>query len=266
MGWRDICHILPLGVPPKIQRITAGIHEPGDGKRHESMPGHWYFHIYSYRAAVEINGERFPIRPGYAGLIPPKSKVQYEFQGRSTHLYAHFMPVADSGTPVEIPAMQDLGPRFMPLSDRFHEAIRFFRTHPQRAEARLLDLLWELAVPPTKETSESVPDAAPFTVKEACHLIDQLLWRRLTVPFLADHVGLSSDHLTRLFRKNLDTTVVEYIRKRRVLRAQHLLVHSWLPIKTVAQQVGIPDLQHFSKTIRKELGASPRKIRAHAAR
>lgn len=43
--------------------------------------------------------------------------------------------------------------------------------------------------------------------------------------------------------------------------AEFLLLHSSLAIKSIAQAVGIPDINHFNKTIRKELGAAPSKIR-----
>ena len=40
-------------------------------------------------------------------------------------------------------------------------------------------------------------------------------------------------------------------------RARHLLVSSTLSIPAVAASVGIPDLQAFNKTCRRELGGSP---------
>jgi transcriptional regulator GlxA family with amidase domain len=60
-------------------------------------------------------------------------------------------------------------------------------------------------------------------------------------------------------------TVAAYIRQCRVRRARHLLLHSWLPIKTIGRQVGIPNPQHFSKTIRQEWGASPSDLRERGA-
>ncbi len=260
MTWRDARYTLPLELPPRIQRITVGDHRPGDGKGHDHFPGHWYVHLYSYRAELTIQGQVFPIEAGYAGLIPPTNDVTCRYEGRSSHLHAHFIPREGAGAAVEIPVMQDLGTRFLRISDRFSEAIRFFRTQPERAEARLLDILWELAQPPAEETDERLA-AAPTVVREACHLIDQHLYLRLTVPFVAAPFDLSPDYLTQLFRQHLGTTVVAYIRQRRVLRAQHLLLHSWLPIKAIAQQVGIPDQHLFNKTIRRELGAAPSKIR-----
>ena len=81
------------------------------------------------------------------------------------------------------------------------------------------------------------------------------------VPRIAAAVGISHNHLTRLFRATTGDTVVAYIRHRRMQRARHLLRESTLPIPTVAAAVGIPDLQAFNKTCRRELGAAPRALR-----
>jgi transcriptional regulator GlxA family with amidase domain len=48
-------------------------------------------------------------------------------------------------------------------------------------------------------------------------------------------------------------------------RARHLLRESTLSIPAVAAAVGIGDLQAFNKTCRRELGASPRAVRAGTA-
>jgi AraC family transcriptional regulator len=45
-------------------------------------------------------------------------------------------------------------------------------------------------------------------------------------------------------------------------RARHLLVSSTLSIPAVAASVGIADLQAFNKACRRELGGSPRAVRA----
>jgi transcriptional regulator GlxA family with amidase domain len=73
---------------------------------------------------------------------------------------------------------------------------------------------------------------------------------------------VSHNHLTRLFRAETGSTVVGYVQARRMARARHLLTSSTLPIPAVAASVGIPDLQAFNKTCRRERGASPRAIRS----
>jgi transcriptional regulator GlxA family with amidase domain len=79
---------------------------------------------------------------------------------------------------------------------------------------------------------------------------------------LAHEVGISHNHLTRLFRAATDQTVVEAIARRRMERARHLLQFSNMPVKEIAVQVGMPDLQHFNKAVRRHLGGAPTKVRS----
>lgn len=57
-------------------------------------------------------------------------------------------------------------------------------------------------------------------------------------------------------------TVIGYVRARRAQRARHLLRRSTLPIKTIAAQVGVPNLGQFNHLMRAQCGQSPRAIRA----
>jgi transcriptional regulator GlxA family with amidase domain len=81
------------------------------------------------------------------------------------------------------------------------------------------------------------------------------------VASLAQQLDISHNHLTRLFQAEAKTSVVGYIRQRRMERAQHLLTQTTLPIKVIATQVGMRDLHAFNKTVRREFGVSPRSLR-----
>jgi len=44
-------------------------------------------------------------------------------------------------------------------------------------------------------------------------------------------------------------------------RALHLLKHTTMAVKTIAAEVGLPDLHFFNKTIRAATGLGPREYR-----
>jgi transcriptional regulator GlxA family with amidase domain len=83
----------------------------------------------------------------------------------------------------------------------------------------------------------------------------------LNADTLAQRIGISYSHLNRLFHQHLSQSVADYLTEKRVEHALHLLTHSNLPIIAIAQMVGIPDLQHFNKFMRRRCGLSPRKVR-----
>ena len=78
---------------------------------------------------------------------------------------------------------------------------------------------------------------------------------------IAKRAGISHNQLTRLSDQTFGLGVAAYMRKRRLDKAEHLLDRSNLPIKAIAAEMGIPDLQQFNKFMRKETGSSPTKIR-----
>ncbi len=88
--------------------------------------------------------------------------------------------------------------------------------------------------------------------------IDLRLGEDISVSSLAREVGLSHNHLTRLFRQSTGDTVVAYVRRQRAERAKHLLRHTTLPLKAIATQVNSSDLQSFSALMKKETGQPPR--------
>ena len=91
--------------------------------------------------------------------------------------------------------------------------------------------------------------------------IERHLSEPLTVPQIAAAVGVSHNHLTRLFTAGPGLTVVGYLRRRRIEHARQLLVHSTMSISAIASTVGIPDLQAFNKACRTVTGLGPRALR-----
>jgi AraC family transcriptional regulator len=249
---------MPLDRPPSVRQIAIGAH----GKKQAVdvyQLDFWCLHVYRYNGELSIDERAFPIRPGFASVTPPGARLEYRYKGRSVHAYAHFVLADAAGPRTAVPAMQDLGVRFEGVNRLMEEAIGFFPVQPRRAEARVWDILWLLS-----ETSPAGAAGAPPlhpALRKAVELIELGLGGRLRAEELAQQVSLSHTHLTRLFHAQLGQTVIGYITRRRMARAQHLLEHSDLPIKAIAAEIGIPDLHLFNKTVRRVLGAPPRKIR-----
>ena len=250
---------VPLQRPPRVVQIGSSVHGRHPVERYR-LPGLWCVHLYQYRATLLINGQAFPIRPGHVSIAPPDAQLEYRYEARrSRHLYAHLSiePLAENT--VLLPAMQDLDRRFDAMHAAFLEAVGAFASQPRRAEARVWDVLWQLSDATAQDRPREEVHPAMHAARQ---LIEQHLGEAIDIADLARAVGLSHNHLIRLFRAHLGATISGYIRRRRVERARHLLVHSTLPIKVIAAQVGIPDLHLFNKTVRRELGRSPRQIRA----
>jgi AraC-like DNA-binding protein len=248
--------LLRLDDPPTVANVGVGVHGTTGLRDVFELPDLWQLHVYGYTAELTVGHTTHAIRPGRVSLIPPGARVEYRYRGRSEHLYAHFK-APRRGEQRRVPVMQDAGAQARPLSALLRQAIAARPGSPARVVASVWTVLWQVA-------QLGPGDGQPrghATVSAAVAHIESHLAAPLTVPAIARVVGVSHNHLTRLFRAETGHTVVGYIRRRRMEHARHMLRESTLSIPAVAASVGIPDLQAFNKACRRELGASPRAVR-----
>ncbi|MBM7788141.1 AraC family transcriptional regulator [Tenggerimyces flavus] len=246
-----------LDRPPQVANVGVGLHGVKRDRDVFRLPDLWQLHLYQYVAELTVDGTPYPIRPGHVSLVPPGAVVQYRYQGRSQHLYAH-LRLGRTGEPRSLPIMQDAGAETPILSALLLSAIAAWSSAPRRTESDVWAALWRVASLAAPSRSER-PHAA---VAAAVAYIESHLAGPLAVPDIAAAAGVSHNHLTRLFRAETGDTIVAHVRRRRMERARHLLRESTLPIASIATAVGIGDLQAFNKTCRRELGTSPRALRA----
>ncbi|MBT8037246.1 MAG: helix-turn-helix domain-containing protein [Verrucomicrobiae bacterium] len=92
--------------------------------------------------------------------------------------------------------------------------------------------------------------------------IDQLQAADLGQPIDTEHLAtllqLSQNHLIRLFRRDLQTTPVQYWNRLRVEHARRRLLQPDAGVKQVALELGFTYLSHFSKWFKRHTGITPR--------
>jgi AraC family transcriptional regulator len=248
---------LHLAAPPDAVNVGVGVH--GVRSLHDvfRLPDLWQLHVYGYSAELTINGRGYPVHPGSVSLVPPGVQVRFDYTGRSEHLFAHFRTPL-RGEPVSLPVVQDAGPAATGMSELLRSAVEASPGASPRVAAEVWTALWRVAQLPEPATAGTKHTA----VASAIAHIEANLAHRITVPGVARVAGVSHNHLTRLFRAETGLPVVGYIRQRRMSRARHLLTATTMSIPAVAASVGITDLQAFNKACRRELGGSPRAVRA----
>ncbi|PYI50694.1 AraC family transcriptional regulator [Paenibacillus flagellatus] len=80
----------------------------------------------------------------------------------------------------------------------------------------------------------------------------------LTLESLATMAGLSVSHYSRLFKKVIGYSPIDYLTHLRMDRAKELLVLSDFRLKSIAHSVGYGDEFYFSRMFKKVVGVSPR--------
>ena len=79
----------------------------------------------------------------------------------------------------------------------------------------------------------------------------------MTIPQLAKMANLNPTYFSNLFGKLIGTPPLQYINKRRIEKAQELLLGTDETLYQIAQQVGFSDEYYFSRLFKKFVGISP---------
>lgn len=86
---------------------------------------------------------------------------------------------------------------------------------------------------------------------------------RITIEDLAEHTDLSPSYLSRLFKKELGIAVSDYIREKKIDKAQNLLKYSDFSLVEIANYLSFSSQSHFIQTFEKLVGITPKKYRDH---
>ncbi|TDQ40338.1 helix-turn-helix transcriptional regulator [Aureibacillus halotolerans] len=101
----------------------------------------------------------------------------------------------------------------------------------------------------------------PAAVVKATVLVQEQYDRDLSIDDLVRVSQLSRYHFTRLFKRTMHMTPVQYMTKVRMERAMVLLSSSTASIKEIASQCGYSEPNYFHKVFRKTVGMSAGEFR-----
>lgn len=100
-----------------------------------------------------------------------------------------------------------------------------------------------------------------FSVASATDYINNNLQNHLTVEKISRKSGVSKNTLYREFKKEFNMSVFEYIIKKRIEKAESLLLKTNLSVEEIAVQTGFSTSSYFGSVFKKEKGVSPLKYR-----
>ena len=95
-------------------------------------------------------------------------------------------------------------------------------------------------------------------VQRAADYVREHIGEDIPVETLAKEMHVSPRHLGRLFKKELNQTVSDYITSQKMLLAGELLQETRLSVTMVADRVGYGNYSYFIKLFKKSYGMTPR--------
>lgn len=98
-------------------------------------------------------------------------------------------------------------------------------------------------------------------VQQALDYIFSHLHAIITVEELAEYVHLTPTYFSTVFKKEMDISVSDYIRKKRVESAQNLLKYSDFSYQEISNYMAFSSHSHFVSVFKKETGMTPKNYR-----
>ena len=122
----------------------------------------------------------------------------------------------------------------------------------------LLELLRELATPAgTKLRTTNAVNSENEIIRRAQQFISEHVREKLTVPLVARHVDVSPSYLTALFRKNLQISPGEYIRRIKLQESKQMIREDNMNFTEIAAALQYSTVHHFSRQFKDKFGITP---------
>jgi AraC family transcriptional regulator len=263
----ECVNYLPLEMEPRLMRIGGMNHAVKEDEMYEEyhMKDVWTLHFYTYKAELWVDGDLYYIKPYSISLVPPYSHVKFYFKTLNCYhistFFKYTQEVEKKGIP--FPCVMYLDEEtFQYCYGQIHHAAKDYPLQIKKAQVAIWNILWKLTDSMEEGYHREWKD--PLPLDRAIQFIERNYSSKIKIPQIADYAGVTPTHLSRLFNKRFDTTVIAYVRRKRVSEAVYYLTHTNLPIKEVAYRVGVEDLSHFYKIVHKELNSTPHEIRLKA--
>jgi AraC-like DNA-binding protein len=247
--------------------------------------------ILEGHAVVRHHGRTFRLEPGRLHLVPPFTEHDCSCSGRLDHYHLHFVARLRTGIDLfsllncsfQLPAAPESLPQFqrlealspgrkLPCFDPAQEEYRRFPIAAEQAAHEMAAADWfeasgllTLLLSPFLRSARGQEGAharvtQQFLAVQQC--IHERMHESLRLGDLARVANLHPTYFSDRFRELVGVRPLEYLMRRRLERAQYLLLTSRASVKQVAVEVGIPDAAYFTRVFSRICGASPTDYRA----
>lgn len=252
----------PLLSPVPAVRF-AGRYRGSGGVNFHTHPGCEVILVTSGSCRVEVRAARGPLvrlaaQAGEAFIIPADTEHNQFDDGEVLTTYATLAlpPRRFSDLPRVIPLPLDT-----PAASWLAQLADMSRSDlpPEVRDGLGLALLAFLG---HREQRARAQEAWHPGLAKALQRIDDDLLEELTVADLARSAGLSTSHLTTLFRTQVGCAPLAWQQQQRLALACRLLGNAYLTVAEVGASCGYPDANYFARLFRQQHGCSPTAWRA----
>ena len=221
-------------------------------------------YVYSGKGELHSVNKTYHIEKGQLFIIYPGQSAYYKADGNEPWLYrwiefngslaADIMSSAgfSDGSAVLCDSEGKIGDAIKQLVDAHGSSYEY-----------MMSLLWyAFSVMVQNPADTKAQTHTEIYLTNAQNYIHSNLHKKLTVSEIADFLGISRNHLSRIFTKEKGMTIQQYIISTKLNTAAQYLKNRDLTIKEIAYSVGYSDPLEFSKAFKKHFTLSPSKWRS----
>lgn len=240
-------------------------------------------------ALLHLPGQTVRLKPGHLYFVPAYKTHSYECHGLFDHYYLHvyegvrkemsIFEVYELPTEVEVEGLEEMHVLFeylcreqpatcLPESDptsydtgiqtsdyaqRYRSMTLWEKMELRGAMLMILARFMRKAIPRVWTNDERM--------KRVLEHVHSHIGDTITLEQLAAVACVTGPYITRLFKKELGISPIQYVIKKKVERAEMLLYTTDLSVKEVAWQLGFSDDSYFIRLFRKQTGTTPQEYR-----
>lgn len=234
--------------------------------RNAGYPNHQILYCTTGSGNLVVDGKTYKIEAGMGFYLP--ADYPHEYYETKKEWDTHWIAFDGSGCNEFMKTLGFAEPKAFKINDIERVARIFDRMHRAlvndnpfsnyKASGILYDFLIELYCDISGKKSDGVMTKA---VERATDYINTNYTKIIPLDEIAEYSGVTKQHLCRLFKKNFNCSVVEYITKRKLKEAKRLLRTTTLPIETIAEKTGFCSSGYFAQMFRRFEDTTPGEYR-----
>lgn len=268
-----------------LQMLNVGLaYHNGDWNwQRVSSPFTRIYCVTKGEARLHIGSESILLRPGHLYMIPAYTLHSYECKGEFEHYYLHVYEGFKNETnvlemykfPMEVEALEsdhnlmeqmvaahpearlpESDPQAYDNASMFTGYVKRYNTLPLWEKMRLRGAILLLFSRFLEKATPRVWTTDERLTKVLAH-VHSHLHEEISIETLAEMACVTKPYLIRVFKHEFGIPPLQYINKKKIERAQLLLITEDWTVKEVAWRLGFVDHSYFIRLFKKLIGTTP---------
>lgn len=223
-------------------------------------PHYRIYYVTDGEATLILNDRKLKLSKGHVYLIPAFSLVEAICQDSMSHYFIHFQLISNFNNNI----FEMYNPNLIVESQKntielFKNIIENYENKNIFSEFISMGSFNLLLAPFFKGIKELNSNMVKFS--EVLSYIENNLTQNVEIKTLAKLMNLNNVYFSNIFSKAFGLPPIQYIIKKRLEKAQLLLINSSAKIKDIALECGFENNMYFSRVFHQKMSMTPEQYR-----